>query len=159
MKRWERLTWAVFRAARLADGRLLFTEASSTAHLACHRSAALLSLAAMASLRGRGKSGGRAGAGGGGRGRGNAAKDDETFGGGDEKSDEPCFDAAQAEGYLTKAFESSLNLASQPGDDDMKPKIFEGKSSWAAAGAAPNAEAFAKAVVAQLAALPKKEAS
>ena len=113
----------------------------------------------MASLRGRGKSGGRAGAGGGGRGRGNAAKDDETFGGGDEKSDEPCFDAAQAEGYLTKAFESSLNLASQPGDDDMKPKIFEGKSSWATAGAAPNAEAFAKAVVAQLAALPKKEAS
>ena len=112
----------------------------------------------MASLRGRGKSGGRAGAGGGGRGRGNAAKDDETFG--DEKSDEPCFDAAQAEGYLTKAFESSLNLASQPGDDDMKPKIFEGKvSSWAAAGAAPNAEAFAKAVVAQPAALPKKEAS
>ena len=146
-----------FRAARLADGRLLFTEASSTAHLACHRSAALLSLAAMASLRGRGKSGGRAGAGGGGRGRGNAAKDDETFGGGDEKSDEPCFDAAQAEGYLTKAFESSLNLASQPGDDDMKPKIFEGKQAWGAAS--KDAEAFAKAVVAQLAALPKKEAS
>ena len=139
-------------------GRLLFTEASSTAHLACHRSAALLSLAAMASLRGRGKSGGRAGAGGGGRGRGNAAKDDETFGGGDEKSDEPCFDAAQAEGYLTKAFESSLNLASQPGDDDMKPKIFEGKQAWGVA-ASKDAEAFAKAVVAQLAALPKKEAS
>ena len=147
-----------FRAARLADGRLLFTEASSTAHLACHRSAALLSLAAMASLRGRGKSGGRAGAGGGGRGRGNAAKDDETFGGGDEKSDEPCFDAAQAEGYLTKAFESSLNLASQPGDDDMKPKIFEGKQAWGVT-ASKDAEAFAKAVVAQLAALPKKEAS
>jgi len=112
----------------------------------------------MASLRGRGKSGGRAGAGGGGRGRGNAAKDDETFGGGDEKSDEPCFDAAQAEGYLTKAFESSLNLASQPGDDDMKPKIFEGKQAWGGA-ASKDAEAFAKAVVAQLAALPKKEAS
>ena len=141
-----------FRAARLADGRLLFTEASSTAHLACHRSAA------MASLRGRGKSGGRAGAGGGGRGRGNAAKDDETFGGGDEKSDEPCFDAAQAEGYLTKAFESSLNLASQPGDDDMKPKIFEGKQAWGI-DSSKDAEAFAKAVVAQLAALPKKEAS
>ena len=146
-----------FRAARLADGRLLFTEASSTAHLACHHSA-LLSLAAMASLRGRGKSGGRAGAGGGGRGRGNAAKDDETFGGGDEKSDEPCFDAAQAEGYLTKAFESSLNLASQPGDDDMKPKIFEGKQAWGI-DSSKDAEAFAKAVVAQLAALPKKEAS
>ena len=113
----------------------------------------------MASLRGRGKSGGRAGAGGGGRGRGNAAKDDETFGGGDEKSDEPCFDAAQAEGYLTKAFESSLNLASQPGDDDMKPKIFEGKQAWGAVSASKDAEAFAKAVVAQLAALPKKEAS
>ena len=112
----------------------------------------------MASLRGRGKSGGRAGAGGGGRGRGNAAKDDETFGGGDEKSDEPCFDAAQAEGYLTKAFESSLNLASQPGDDDMKPKIFEGKQAWGDS-ASKDAEAFAKAVVAQLAALPKKEAS
>ena len=90
-KRWERLTWAVFRAARLADGRLLFTEAPARRRTS--RAARALrgrtSLAAMASLRGRGKSGGRAGAGGGGRGRGNAAKDDETFGGGDEKSDEP----------------------------------------------------------------------